>query len=64
MDRIKMNFPPDYVGEYVKKWLEQAKKEKRPAAELAMISDIATMVGIAKGVMRPDKKEINQSNKS
>ena len=59
-----MNFPPSYVEGYVKKWQEQAKKENRPAAEQAMIADILTLVGIAKGVMRPEKQVKPQPNQS
>lgn len=56
MDKIKMNFPPSYVENYVKKWQENAKAKDTPPAELAMIEDIVTMVGIARGVMKPQPK--------
>lgn len=51
-----MNFPPSYVENYVKKWQENAKAKDTPPAELAMIEDIVTMVGIARGVMKPQPK--------
>lgn len=50
-----MNFPPDYVENYVKNWLEEAKKKQSAPAEVAMISDILTLVGIAKDRMKPAK---------
>lgn len=53
MDKpVKMNYPPAYVLEYVKKWAKQSKTAKNNGpAEIAMIDDIVAMVTIAKGVM-------------
>ena len=54
MDKvIKMNFPPDMVEKYCKKWLAQAKKEKAEVANIKMMEDIVTMVELAKKIMTP-----------
>ena len=54
MDKvIKMNFPPDMVVKYCKKWIAKAKKEKAEVANIKMMEDIVTMVGLAKKVMTP-----------
>lgn len=62
MDKvIKMNFPPDMVEKYCKKWLAQAKKEKAEAANLKMMEDIVTMVGLAKKVMTPANGGVSET---
>ena len=48
---IKMNFPPEVVIKYTKGWAEEATKHAKSDADKAMISDILTMVEVAKSVM-------------
>ncbi len=51
--QVKLNFPPQVVEDYVKKWAAvNAKKEGAGEAEKAMLKDIVTMVGVARSVMQ------------
>lgn len=55
---IKMSFPPAFVVDYAKKMLAHAKKgENNGPGELAMLSDIVTMLEIAEGVMQPSQPD-------
>lgn len=51
---IKLSNTPGFYLEYTRNWLEhERKKEKANPAELAIVSDIATLIEIAVGVMEP-----------
>lgn len=42
---------------FVNNWLTHAKKEKRPAAELAVLEDVLTMIDVAMTVLEPGPAE-------
>lgn len=52
MEAIKMNFPPTYVLQYVRKWAE-TDREKRSEAENNMMDDICKLVALAASMMKP-----------
>lgn len=55
---IKMSFPPEFVCDYAKKMLESARNGKNNGpAELAMLTDICTMLDIAASVMTPSQPD-------
>ena len=58
---IKMNFPPDMVVKYCKKWVAKAKKEKAEVANIKMMEDIVTMVELAKKIMTPANGGVSET---
>ena len=62
---IKMNFPPEMVVDYAKKMTAAAKKgENNGPAEIAMLTDICTMLEIAAGVMTPSQPDAGEPDKN
>lgn len=55
---IKMSLPPGFVVDYAKKMLEHAKKGKNNGpGELAVLTDIVTMLEVAESVMAPSQSD-------
>lgn len=54
---IEFHNTPDMTRAFVNNWLTHAKKEKRPAAELAVLEDVLTMIDVAMTVLEPGPAE-------
>lgn len=55
---VELTYPPEFVLEYAHKLLEAAKKGRNNGpAELAMLTDICTMLEIAKDKMTPSQPD-------
>lgn len=52
-ETIHLHNTPTFYFEYMKNWLAHKKKENANPAEIAIVEDITTMVGIAVDVMNP-----------
>lgn len=59
MDTIEFHNTPKLTREYVNNWLTHARKEKRPAAEIAVLEDILKMLDVALSVLMPQKPTNN-----
>lgn len=51
---IEFHNTPRLTREYVSNWLTHARKEKRQAAEIAVLEDILTMLDVALSVLTPE----------
>lgn len=54
---IEFHNTPDMTRAFVNNWLTHAKKNKRPAAELAVLEDVLTMIDVAMTVLEPGPAE-------
>ena len=62
--QIEMHFPPEFVLQYGRKLLAAAKGGKNNGpAEIAMLTDIVTMLEIATGAMEPSQPDAGNSIK-
>lgn len=50
---IHLHNTPTFYLEYMKNWLAHKKKENANPAEIAIVEDLTTMVGIAVDAMNP-----------
>lgn len=64
MATVQMSYPPSFVVDYAKKLKAAAEKGRNNGpAEIAMLTDIVTMLGIAQGVMTPEPTHPDDGNK-
>lgn len=54
---IEFHNTPDMTRAFVNNWLTHARKQKRPAAELAVLEDVLTMIDVAMTVLEPGPAE-------
>lgn len=54
---IELHNMPDMTRAFVNNWLTHARKQKRPAAELAVLEDVLTMIDVAMTVLEPGPAE-------
>ena len=54
---IEFHNTPDMTRAFVNNWLTHARKQKRPAAELALLEDVLTMIDVAMTVLEPGPAE-------
>ena len=54
---IELHNTPDMTRAFVNNWLTHARKQKRPAAELAVLEDVLTMIDVAMTVLEPGPAE-------
>lgn len=56
--RISLHNTPQFYLQYVKNWLAHEKKKPTAnPAEIAIVTDLATLVEIAVGVLEPEPAE-------
>ena len=54
---IEFHNTPDMTRAFVNNWLTHSRKQKRPAAELAVLEDVLTMIDVAMTVLEPGPAE-------
>ena len=50
---IELHNTPQFYVEYTKGWLARKKKEGANPAELVIVQDICTLIGLAASMMKP-----------
>lgn len=61
---IEFHNTPDMTRAFVNNWLTHARKQKRPAAELAILEDVLTMIDVAMTVLVPGPTDQEKENQS
>lgn len=51
---IEFRNTPRLTREYVNNWLIHAQKDKAPAAQIAVLEDILTLIDVALTVLQPE----------
>ena len=54
---IEFHNTPDMTRAFVNNWLTHARKQKKSAAELAVLEDVLTMIDVAMTVLEPGPAE-------
>lgn len=62
MQQIELHNTPSFYADYMDLWIEDAKRNGRPAATVAMLEDIRTLVKVAAGVMEPTAAGTDKMN--
>ncbi len=59
---IMLHNTPSFYADYMNRWIEDAKRNGRPAATVVLLEDIRTLVKVAAGVMEPTAAVTKEMN--
>lgn len=54
--KIKLNFPPKIISNYVKSYAKAAQKGMKNEAERALWDDIVTIIGLGESIIKVNEK--------